>query len=126
METGRASWQTELRADAGAPADARSFVRSTIGPLSSDVRLDLAALLTSELVSNAVRHTPVDADTIQLTVSVASSGGLKVEVADPGPGFDPDAPSKSRGYGLRLVDAISTRWGVERAPAGTSVWFELG
>ena len=30
------------------------------------------------------------------------------------------------GRGMRLVDALSTRWSVDLVPAGKCVWFELG
>lgn len=127
MDSGRSrnTWATKLRADPTAPGDARTFVRSAVEPLAQADRLDLVALLTSELVSNAVRHGPAGADTIRVTVSVLSPRDLRVEVADPGPGFDPGDPAPERGFGLRLVGALSRRWGVERLPEGTSVWFEL-
>jgi hypothetical protein len=53
---------------------------------------------------------------------------LRVGVRDQGPGFDPEQPRGATGeggWGLHLVRAISSRWGVERYGAGTEVWFEI-
>lgn len=52
---------------------------------------------------------------------------LHVDVVDPGPGFDPGHLPTSRrngGWGLRLLDRLADRWGVERNDV-TRVWFEL-
>jgi hypothetical protein len=48
-----------------------------------------------------------------------------VEVADHGPGFDPDIRHETPGFGLRLVDKLASRWGVERSARGCRVWFEV-
>ena len=87
-------------------------------------RLDDARLLMSEVVTNAVEHVP-DAGKIHVQVSFEDSR-LRVEVADPGPGFtvrerDPDNP---RGWGLQFVQRLADRWGVA-ADHGNLVWFEL-
>ena len=47
----------------------------------------------------------------------------RVEVLDAGAGFDPAAVA-GKGLGLRLVDKLASRWGVETA-RGTLVWFEV-
>ncbi len=31
-----------------------------------------------------------------------------------------------QGQGLALLDALTSRWGVERVAAGKTVWYELG
>jgi hypothetical protein len=52
---------------------------------------------------------------------------LRVEVSNPGAGFEIRPPSPREepgGFGLTIVDRIATRWGVED-DAGTCVWFEL-
>ena len=54
---------------------------------------------------------------------------IRVQVADAGTDFEPPAApvpgDSSGGWGLFLVDRIAERWGVNPAPAGTCVWFEL-
>lgn len=81
-------------------------------------------MVVSELVTNAIR---ADASTIQL--EVGRVGGLfRITVIDDAHGTpklaepDPTAPA---GRGLRIVDALSARWGVEPAGTGKRVWAEL-
>jgi anti-sigma regulatory factor (Ser/Thr protein kinase) len=86
----------------------------------------LAALLTSELVTNAIRHggsrAVIDAH--------APGGVLRVSVRDDNPalpvvGLRPDLTAES-GRGLHLVEALATRWGVEESGNdGKAVWFEI-
>jgi len=80
-------------------------------------------LLTSELVGNAVRHAGSDGR----IVFHARLGPeqVRVEVADHGSGFDPEIRHVAAGYGLRLVDRLASRWGVERTSGGCRVWFEV-
>lgn len=115
-----------LRPDAHSPAQARRSLEA-LRPSLDDLLVDDAVLLVSEIVSNCVRHASLDAsDAIQVRVR-GSNSMLHVDVIDPGPGFDPDALSSSEsmgGWGLRLLDRLATRWGVERNHV-TRVWFEL-
>ena len=114
-----------LLAGTGAPSDARR----SLAPLRStvpDPLLDRAELLTSEVVTNSVRHAALGPeDTIEVRVQ-GSPTLLRVDVVDPGPGFDPRGrePTSAGGWGLWLLDRLATRWGVERDGA-TRVWFEL-
>ena len=109
-------------------ADARRFVRETVGPVPKRI-IDDAVLLTSELVTNAVRHAGLDEqDEIEVTVTV-DSRVLRITVRDRGPGFDPEAVGHRRsdegGWGLDLLRRLSSRWGIDRGEAGTDVWFEI-
>jgi anti-sigma regulatory factor (Ser/Thr protein kinase) len=85
--------------------------------------LDQATLLVSELVTNSVRHE------IELIVR-ASPEQLRVEVAEPGAGFEVEPGPRPRregpagGWGLYLVDRLSSAWGVE-SNGVTKVWFEM-
>jgi len=85
-----------------------------------------AALLVSELVTNAVLHARSAVDLV-----IGRQGGhavLRVEVHDTSAApprlgtFGEDTPS---GRGLALVDALSSRWGVETLGSGKRIWFEL-
>jgi anti-sigma regulatory factor (Ser/Thr protein kinase) len=108
--------------------EARRFVRDTAAGSASRQVLDDATLLTSELVTNAVRHAGHAAeDLIDITVSVEERI-LRVTVRDRGPGFDPDelvTRSGLGGWGLELVRKLSSRWGVDRGELGNDVWFEM-
>jgi len=83
-------------------------------------------LLTTELVSNAVRHGGAgEEQTVVLHLALAP-GCLRVEVCDPGAGFEagPPQPYGEGGYGLFLVSEVSSRWGVSRED-GNCTWFEI-
>jgi anti-sigma regulatory factor (Ser/Thr protein kinase) len=107
-----------------APSDARTALRRAHPDLPPDL-MQVIVLLTSELVSNAVKH--ADAESIAVRCAVLPQQ-IRVEVADKGPGFEPD-PSKIDaggvgGWGLHLVDELSSRWGITDGP-GSRVWFEI-
>jgi anti-sigma regulatory factor (Ser/Thr protein kinase) len=81
-------------------------------------------LLSTEVIANAVRHAGLH-DSQQITFAARFVGDfIRVEVHDPGPGFDVERERQGRGFGLRMVDMLASRWGVE-IRAGTRVWFEI-
>jgi anti-sigma regulatory factor (Ser/Thr protein kinase) len=87
-----------------------------------------AALVVSELLSNAIRHaSPLPDATVRVSW-VLSDGWLEVAVEDGGATTRPRAthPSLSSlgGRGLAIVDHLSTNWGVETSK-GTTVWAVL-
>ena len=121
------SLEVELACDPDSAAAARRALGEFAADLSPD-RLEDARLLVSELVTNAVRHAGLgDDQVIRLTVS-SLADGLRIEVRDPGRGFDvtePDPdPGRASGWGLYLVSELSDRWGIDRS-RNTRVWFEL-
>ncbi|HEV2062858.1 MAG TPA: ATP-binding protein [Solirubrobacteraceae bacterium] len=82
-------------------------------------------LLTSEIVTNSIRHaTFKESDRIVLAARI-SSEFVRVEVRDPGPGFEPDERHRAPGYGLRMLDMLASRWAVDRDGHGCRVWFEV-
>lgn len=79
-------------------------------------------LLTSELVTNAVRHA---SPPIEINVDCDGSGG-RVTVSDghrDRPVLRPHSLDSDNGRGIQLVDALATAWGVQDRPAGKAVWF---
>jgi anti-sigma regulatory factor (Ser/Thr protein kinase) len=119
--------QVDLERDPDSAAQARRAL-ANVSDHVSPRRLEDARLLVSELVTNAIRHAGLsDADVITLVLEI-DDRGLRIEVRDPGPGFElaeptPD-PARPSGWGLYLVRELSDRWGVERDHE-TLVWFEL-
>ncbi|HXF73537.1 MAG TPA: ATP-binding protein [Actinomycetota bacterium] len=110
-----------------AVTSARRALASLADELPDPV-LDDLRLLVSELVGNSVRHARVGPDaSLCVRVEVADRS-VRVEVTDPGPGFE--APGGDRpavgasGWGLRLVDRIADRWGVDPGPP-SRVWLEI-
>jgi two-component sensor histidine kinase len=82
-------------------------------------------LLVSEIVTNSIRHAGLaEADRIVLAARLTADFA-RIEVRDPGPGFDPDVRHDAQGFGLRMLDKLAARWGVDRDADGTRVWFEV-
>lgn len=105
---------------------ARWLVNDLLRELVDDDTRDTAALLTTELVSNAIRHTR---DELVVTVRVAG-GRLRVGVSDSShrrPQLVQVGSRDTSGRGLHLVEALADRWGVDpdERGLGKTVWFEL-
>jgi anti-sigma regulatory factor (Ser/Thr protein kinase) len=120
-------YEVELARDPDSPAEARRALGEVSDHLTPR-RLEDAQLLVSELVTNAIRHAGLDDHDMIKLVVVTGDDALRIEVCDPGPGFEvseptPD-PARPSGWGLYLVRELSDRWGVEH-DAQTRVWFEL-
>ena len=124
--TGVDSARVGLSGGLRAPGDARRAVEERFtGVLGADA-LASVQLLVTELVSNAVRHGgAAEGQEIALHLATAPAC-IRVEVCDPGPGFEAGRPQPygEGGYGLFLVDEVASRWGVS-AGDGTCTWFEL-
>jgi anti-sigma regulatory factor (Ser/Thr protein kinase) len=108
---------------------ARRFVQARLVDSAADgsVDLDTATLLVSEVVTNAILHART---TVTLTVEVADEL-VRITVRDGSPlrpRLHSSAPTSATGRGLRLVDSLAKRWGVEADPVtgGKIVWFEVG
>ncbi|POX45935.1 hypothetical protein C3489_33075 [Streptomyces sp. Ru71] len=113
------------RRDLRAVSDARRALRELLGQWGRTAGCDVAELLTSELVTNALVHTDREA---VLTATVWPRG-LRVEVRD-FVGRRPrlrasDAGDDTHGRGLMLVQSLADAWGVRSHGVGKAVWFEL-
>ena len=121
------TFELELPRGLDSAAVARHAIDGLDGRLPGD-QLGDVRLLVSELVTNALRHAELEEHhAIRLAVTV-SDAAVRVEVSDPGAGFEPGAaptdPERTAGWGLFLVETLADRWGVD-AQGGTRVWFEL-
>jgi anti-anti-sigma factor len=125
--------ELDLPCDLSAPGIARAEVRAAIQRTHAAADPFTAVLLTSEIVTNAVRHSANDGrEPITMRI-VCFEDRLQVEVIDPGPGFDPanvsPEPTDLGGRGLMVVDRSARRWGTRRMPSADGerfcVWFEL-
>ena len=121
-------------ADSAAPAEARRTVRGLDVP---DHRRDDVVLLTSEIVSNAVKH-PGDPDGLVGLRATRHEDVLRIEVANgreprriarpaEPPAWDlrPADALPPSGWGLQLVDRLAARWGTVHEIDRTVVWFEV-
>src|SRR3954452_10589786 len=115
-----------LAPDPGAPQQARRFIAATLEDLGLDEVREIAELLVSELVTNAVVHaaSPVDVE-----VEIDDSGVLvRVRDADTGPlvmraGGGSELDEGGRGF--LLVDRLAEAWGTEHRGGRKCVWFRL-
>lgn len=111
-------------------------------------RIEAAALIVTELVTNAVQHTSTrrircrllrSADGVRVCVwnrgraripapaTPGDSAGRPVAEAPAGSGHVDDVLDRlaEDGRGLLLVDALAARWGTRAALAGRLVWADV-
>jgi anti-sigma regulatory factor (Ser/Thr protein kinase) len=105
---------------------ARQATRDTLAAWQLSHLEEVAVLVVSELVTNAVLHAR---DTGAIGLELASAGTrLRVEVQDGDPHwrlqYSP-AECDESGFGFVLVDSLAGRWGIRRVSAGKAVWAEL-
>lgn len=120
------SRRTSLTAGPAAASRARSLVQAAIRDWDVPVDPSTAALLTSELVTNAIRHG--DGKIIVLVIS-CDYEQFRVDVQDtshsePVQQEDPWAYAET-GRGLMLVSHLSTDWGYYLTLRGKVVYFAL-
>lgn len=117
----------ELPGEPTSVAAARAFVRDACvngtAPLAHD-----AALLTSELVTNSLRHAKPGA--VLVTVTRHGPAAVRVTVSDGGGRTVPcvcrhEDTGACVGRGLLIMRAIAPEWGMRISAAGCEVWFEL-
>ena len=106
--------------------EARRFVAAALDGLGARGVHEVAALLTSELVTNAVVHV---GGTIRIRVT-GGAGTVRVGVEDTSPAKPQPREAGDRavtGRGLNLVEQLAARWGVDDVDGGGGkvVWFEL-
>jgi two-component sensor histidine kinase len=109
------------------PPDPRSARQARRALAEAHIPDDLehtVGLLVTELIANSLRHAGLQEDQRILLAARFVPDLVRVEVHDPGQGFDPETCLSGRGYGLRMVDKLASRWGVE-FDDGTRVWFEV-
>jgi anti-sigma regulatory factor (Ser/Thr protein kinase) len=117
--------RARLTVGPAAAAEARGRVLAAIRAWDIPVDPDIAVLLASELVTNAIGHEA--GKTIVLAIS-RSFDQLRVDVHDTSRTLPVlvDAPVDAEaGRGLMLVATLSATWGIYRTPAGKAVYFTL-
>ncbi|HEV2375335.1 MAG TPA: ATP-binding protein, partial [Streptosporangiaceae bacterium] len=92
-------------------------------------RVNDLELIATELVTNAIQHTPSGGDGGQFTINVqAKPGWARVEVSDEGTGqWHPRSASADDEYGrgLAIVAALAERFGHDAAGGSQTVWAEV-
>ena len=118
------TFELQLAPERSNVAVARRFVMDAVHRLGQEAVADIAELLTSEVVTNAVLHAGT---ALQLRV-LRANGGVRIEVTDGATA----APTRRRysaeaatGRGLGLVEALAAEWGTRTETAGKTVWFTV-
>lgn len=116
----------------GSVGVARALLRKTLSDVGTratraapdSALADDAALMLSELVINAVRHSH---SLLWLDIHITGHT-LHVAVADDTPDLPvlrhPDTDA-THGRGIQIVDTLADRWGATRSRDRKTVWFEL-
>lgn len=115
----------QLPAEPVSARKARRVVLDALTEWSLDGLGDEAALLVSEVVTNAVLHA---GGVIDLAVR-RTGEGVRVEVRDRSvtmPSPRSYAGDSVTGRGLEILDLTAANWGAELSDDGKVVWFELG
>jgi anti-sigma regulatory factor (Ser/Thr protein kinase) len=115
----------EVPCDSNAPRVVRNALAKfdSLGWVLGDI-----TLVASELVTNAVLHSGcAREDVLRVEVRVRR-GGVEISVQDPGLSDQIAQPRPQEelegGWGLRVVEQLTTRWGSERG-SGYRVWAEV-
>jgi serine/threonine-protein kinase RsbW len=123
------SWSRYFPGRAEQVAQARLFVVSV---LAGRPESELAALVVSELATNAIRHTASGGPDGLFAVTVrCEDGWVTISVQDMGSIGAPAISSPEEdtaaesGRGLMLVAALAKDWGKTRNRLGWQVWAEL-
>jgi anti-sigma regulatory factor (Ser/Thr protein kinase) len=118
----------ELGATLEAPRESRRYVEGvlTVWVVPADL-IDMAQLLTSELVTNAVTHGEGQGGTV--TLEIRSFGCcLGIDVTDHSPLtplLRPVTADMENGRGLLLVAEVADSWGYYFEAGRKHVWFHL-
>jgi anti-sigma regulatory factor (Ser/Thr protein kinase) len=107
-----------------APALGREFVSDALAYWGIQDEFPDVGLVTSELVTNAVRHV---GGRFTLTVALVPDR-VRIEVSDTSsrrPVLHAHDPTRVGGWGLEIVQQLASNWGSEPQADGKVVWCEL-
>lgn len=98
--------------------EVRHFVKQALvgAPFLDDI-----VLVASELATNVVRH----ADTVFTVRVITDDERVRLEVSDSSsviPAFEEITESQR---GLRLIETVSERWGIDLLEDGKTIWAEF-
>jgi len=114
-----------LPRDRRSAVDARDWLREFLAGRVADTVTDDALLVLSELATNALRH---GLGEVVARAALRRDGTLTLSITDSGdelPALQPVDPTRVGGVGLRIVDELTTAWGVAAFPGGKTVWATL-
>jgi hypothetical protein len=104
--------------------DARAFVVTMLEVWHCDDPERTAELLTSEVVTNAVRYA---SNSVRLDATLLDPSTVRIETTDDNPDVpvrrEPDLAAAG-GRGIFLVESLARRWGFHSDGVNKVVWFE--
>ncbi|UED85837.1 ATP-binding protein [Streptomyces profundus] len=132
VSVGHPTYSQTLPCEPSTAEIGRELVRGVLGVWHLDDLADQAALVVTELIANAARHT--SCVEIHVVLGRPSATRVRVGVVDEEPSRLPElgcaGESDESGRGLFLIEAVADGWGceirgTERCPWGKEVWAEL-
>ncbi|NYI04858.1 ATP-binding protein [Allostreptomyces psammosilenae] len=130
--TGHPAYSQTSPCEPATAAIGRKLVRDALDVWHLEPLADIAALIMTELIANAVRHT--SCHSIRLIVGRPCATQVRVGVVDRAPLRLPilgrAGEEDESGRGLLLIHRLADRWGYDlhgpdRRPWGKEVWAEL-
>jgi anti-sigma regulatory factor (Ser/Thr protein kinase) len=119
---------SSLEGDLTAPGHARRVLGEHVRDRVPEEVLETLELLVTELVTNGLVHGGAAGAAITLHVHVCDRM-VRVQVTDPGAGFDPKSalrpPGPGGGWGLLMVGQLSDAWGASHEQGRAKVWLRL-
>ncbi|NJP42176.1 ATP-binding protein [Streptomyces sp. PRB2-1] len=121
--TGHPDYSKTLPCVAESAEPARQLVRTALRAWGMEPLEDDGALVVTELVANAARHTR--GRLIRVSVTCPVPGQVRIGAVDrskvrPRRGNSDDLSESGRG--LALVELLTVRWGTDLLPFGKRVW----
>ena len=108
------------------PAQARRIIAEELAARVPATVIDDVKLMVSELVTNGIVHGSTEPDA-PLMLDLLVNGHIRCRVLDHGDCFATQPRGEGPGgWGLQVVEQLSDRWGLQRSPQRTEVWFERG
>jgi anti-sigma regulatory factor (Ser/Thr protein kinase) len=114
-----------LPPEARSSSMSRRFVEHALARWQLDALSDVAVLLTSELVTNAIVHAQTE---VAVTITRDDSRTITVAVTDSSrsqPRILRHSDDAATGRGLGIIDALASSWDVVSGTGGKTVTFTL-
>jgi anti-sigma regulatory factor (Ser/Thr protein kinase) len=121
----KASETLVLPPEARSSSMSRRFVQHALARWQLEALVDVAVLLTSELVTNAIVHAQTD---VEITITRDDAHTVTVAVSDSSrsePRMQRHTDDSATGRGLGILDALASSWDVVTDAEGKTVSFTL-
>jgi anti-sigma regulatory factor (Ser/Thr protein kinase) len=114
--------ERHLSEEMGSITVARQIVRDALDAWGYAGQHEDVLLVASELVTNALIH-GAGAPVLRMT---GGSTHIRIEVGDSSE-EEPEArePGPADGWGMHVIERLSSRWGISHREGGKVVWCEL-